>query len=55
MESKKKKNNVTSFSDNFIWIGSTKLSVLLREYLKSAANAFTKSSQVSHLTKSDLS
>ena len=40
------------FSDNFIWIGGSDFSLLLRDYMQLAVNVLTSSPKISELTKS---
>ena len=47
----KNSEKVFCFLDNYIWIGCTKLSILRREYLSSAANVLTNSPKILHITK----
>ena len=50
---KKNWEKAFSFPDNFIWIGSIKLSLLGTEYLSSAVNVLTNSLKILHITKTD--
>ena len=40
-----------SFSDNYIWVGSGKLSLLLQEYSQLAVNLLTSSPKISDLSE----
>ena len=51
---KKKKENIFRFSDNCIWKGCYKLSLLRREYLLLAVNELTNSPKILHITRRDL-
>ena len=41
------------FSDNCVWIGSGKFSLLLQEYSQLAVNVLTSSPKISDLTKNN--
>ena len=45
---------IIHLSDNCIWIGCGKVSLLGREYLSWAVNVLTKLSRISHITKRDI-
>ena len=40
-----------SFSDNYIWVGSGKLSLLLQEYSQLAVNLLTSSPKISDMSE----
>ena len=44
----------SSFWNNCIWIGSIKVSLLIREYLSSAVNVLANSLKILHITKGEL-
>ena len=49
----KNSERVFSFSDNCIWIGIVKLSLLRTQYFSSAANVLTSSPKILHVNKRD--
>ena len=46
-----KKGKIVGFSDNCIWIGSSKFSLLLRKHSQLAVNMSESSLKISYLTK----
>ena len=54
MQKKKKKKKIDTafcFSDNCIWIGCIKLTLLRREYLWLVVNVLTNSAKILHIPK----
>ena len=52
---KKKRQKIYDISDNLIWIGISKFSLLLQEYSKLAVNVLTSSPDSSDLMKKNFS